>query len=130
MSESKIRAETLPNAVRLSLMGLALFALLGAGAVVLAQGGEDEPAAEEEDFGAGDFSAPTAQGEEEAPQRIDLGNSGGGGAITAEEAAEAASPRTDGGDASDEDGAGVDDTIFVPTEEIRVDTDIAFPVDI
>ena len=129
MNRFKTRAEPLPATLRLSLLSLALLALLGAGAVVLAQSAQEEPAAEEEDFGAGDFSAPTAQ-DEETPQRIDLGNSAGGGAITAEEAAEAASPRTDGGDASDENGAGVDDTVFVPTEEIRVDTDIAFPVDI
>ncbi len=116
----------------------ALVALLGLGmlgaAVVMAQGADEDgaEAVEDEDFGAGDFSAPTPA-EEEAPQRIDLGNSGSGTIITPEQAAEAASPRTtsDGDEAGDgEAGEGGDDSVFVPTEEIRVDTAIAFPVDI
>ncbi|MEM9385260.1 MAG: hypothetical protein AAGA68_09395 [Pseudomonadota bacterium] len=131
MNRSEGRDETPPTgSIRRATLGLAMVAVLGGAAVVLAQGAQDEPDAEDEDFGAGDFSAKTAQ-EEESPQRIDLGNSGGGGAITPEQAAEAASPRTDGGDAAGEDGAAEgDNSVFVPTEEIRVDTDIAFPVDI
>lgn len=114
-----------------SAVALVVFSILGAG--VFAQSADPDSAqgAEEEDFGAGDFGAPSA--EDEAPQRIDLGNSASTTVITPAQAAEAASPRTvtDDDEAVDGDAAGGGgDEVFVPSEEIRVDTAIAFPVDI
>lgn len=93
-------------------------------------GDEQEEAAE--GFGASDFESAGVESESE--QRVDLGASGGT-VITPTQAAEAASraaaeaAAAEGGDGDSEEGDD-GDGLFVPTEEIRVETAIAFPVDI